>query len=62
MVGKTSAEKLAHVKAIAIDAATAANAQAGREVVNVAAVTATAEGAITTAVNAVNIVNKTTAE
>lgn len=55
--GASGSEKLAHVTAIAISAAQAANEQAGHQVIDPAMVAATAQSAISTAVGAIKIVH-----
>lgn len=55
------AAKLAHVVAIAKDAADAANAQAGHEVIDPSTVEATATQVVSTVVNVVNLAKDPTA-
>jgi hypothetical protein len=55
--GASGAEKLAHVTAIAVNAAHAANEQAGRQVIDPADVAATAQSAISATVGAIKIVH-----
>lgn len=55
--GASGAEKLAHVTAIAVNAAHAANEQAGHQVIDPDVVAATAAEAISTAVGAIKIVH-----
>lgn len=55
--GASGAEKLAHVTNIAIQAADAANTQAGHQVIDPAVVAATAQTAISTAYGAIKIVH-----
>ncbi len=57
MEGASGAEKLAHVTAIAITAAQAANDQAGHQVIDPAVVAATAQAAIATTVGAIKLVH-----
>lgn len=53
--GASSAEKLAHVQAIAVDAAHAANAQAGHQVIDPVAVETEAATVISAVVQAANL-------
>lgn len=55
--GASGSEKLAHVTAIAMQAAQAANDQAGHQVIDPAVVAATAQSAISTTVGAIKIVH-----
>lgn len=55
--GASGQEKLAHVTAIAMQAAQAANDQAGHIVIDPSLVSATAASAISTAVSAIKIVH-----
>ncbi len=55
--GASGAEKLAHVTNIAIDAANAANAQAGHQVIDPAQIAATAQHAISTTYDAIKLIH-----
>jgi hypothetical protein len=55
--GASSADKLAHVTAVAVDAANAANIQAGRIVLDPVAVQQEAASAISTTVGAINLIH-----
>lgn len=55
--GASGAEKLAHVTAIALDAADAANQKAGHQVIDPAVVSSTAQSAISATVGAIKIVH-----
>ncbi len=55
--GATGQQKLGHVVAIAVSAAQAANVEAGRQVVDPLLVVKTAQDAVSTTVDAVNLVH-----